>query len=137
MCARGVYDGLTVLDLTWGTAGPMTTMFLADHGAAVTRIEPPAGDPFAAQSGSRVWNRGKRSARLDLRSDDDRDAFLALASHADLVVESFSLGTTARLGIDHAALSARNPRLITVSISAYGDHPDHADRPGYDALVAA
>src|SRR4029079_2930568 len=75
----GVYDGLTVLDLSWGTAGPMTTMFLADHGAAVTRIEPPVADPFAARSGYRVWNRGKRSARLDLRSDAGRGAFLALA----------------------------------------------------------
>jgi len=133
----GVYDGLTVLDLSWGTAGPMTTMLLADHGAAVTRIEPPSGDPFAAQSGYRVWNRGKRSARLDLRSDHGREAFLALTSQADVVVESFSIGTTARLGIDHAAVAARNPRLITVSISAYGSHPEHANRPGYDALVAA
>src|SRR5262245_56968005 len=110
----GTYDGLAVLDLSWGTAGPMTTMFLADHGAAVTRIEPPGGGPFAAQSGYRVWNRGKRRAHLDLRTDDGRDAFLALASHADVVVESFSVGTMARLGLDHAMLSARNPRLITL-----------------------
>jgi crotonobetainyl-CoA:carnitine CoA-transferase CaiB-like acyl-CoA transferase len=132
-----VYDGLTVLDLSWGAAGPMTTMFLADHGATVTRIVPPGGDPFAGQSGYRVWNRGKRSAHLDLKSERGRDALLALASTADLVVESFAFGTTARLGLDHATLSARNQRLITLSISAYGGHPDHADRPGYDALVAA
>ena len=133
----GVYDGLRVLDCSWGVAGPMVTMLLVDNGATVTRIEHPDGDPFADQTGYRVWHRGKRRATLDLRTDAGRDAFLALADTADLVVESYARGVTERLGIDHATLSARNPRLITVSISAYGDHPDHADRPGYDALVAA
>jgi crotonobetainyl-CoA:carnitine CoA-transferase CaiB-like acyl-CoA transferase len=115
----------------------MTTMFLADNGAQVTRIEPPEGDPFSDQTGYRVWNRGKRSARLDLRSDIGRGLFLALASTADIVVDSFSTGTTKRLGIDHEALSALNPRVITCSITAYGDHEAHRDRPGYDGLVAA
>jgi crotonobetainyl-CoA:carnitine CoA-transferase CaiB-like acyl-CoA transferase len=133
----GVYDGLRVLDCTWGTAGPMVTMLLADHGAEVTRVEHPDGDPFAGQTGDRVWHRGKRRARIDLRSGAGREAFLALADHADIVVESFARGVVQRLGIDHATLAARNPRVITVSISAYGDHPDHAHRPGYDALVAA
>ena len=133
----GVYDGLRVLDCSWGMAGPMVTMLLVDNGAAVTRIEHPDGDPFADQTGYRVWHRGKRRAALDLRTDAGRAAFLALADTADVVVESYSRGVTERLGIDHATLAARNPRLITVSISAYGDHPDHADRPGYDALVAA
>src|SRR5439155_10630842 len=95
----GVFDGVHVLDLSWGIAGPMTTMLLADNGAQVTRIEPPDGDPFAAQTGYRVWHRGKRSARLDLRSDAGRRAFLDLAAGADVVVESFSPGTTGRLGI--------------------------------------
>ncbi|HEX4218264.1 MAG TPA: CoA transferase [Acidimicrobiales bacterium] len=133
----GVFDGLRVLDLSWGTAGPMTTMFLADNGAAVTRIEPPDGDPFRDQSGYRVWHRGKRSARIDLRSDDGREAFRRLAATADIVVDSFSPGTMARLGIDHDSLQRINPRLITCSISGYGEHPAHRDRPGYDGLVAA
>ncbi len=68
----GALEGLRVLDLTWGTAGPMTTMFLADNGADVIRIAPPAGDPFAGQTGYRVWNRGKRSAVLDLKADEGR-----------------------------------------------------------------
>src|SRR5205823_3230771 len=63
----GVLSGTKVLDLSWGIAGPMTAMLLADHGAAVTKIEPPDGDPFVALSGYRVWQRGKRNARLDLR----------------------------------------------------------------------
>jgi crotonobetainyl-CoA:carnitine CoA-transferase CaiB-like acyl-CoA transferase len=133
----GVFAGLQVLDLSWGTAGPMTTMFLADNGADVTRIEPPDGDPFGDQTGYRVWHRGKRSARLDLRSPEGHQAFLALAGTADVVVDSFSPGTTAELGIDHESLSRLNPGLITCSITGYGEHSRHRDRPGYDGLVAA
>jgi crotonobetainyl-CoA:carnitine CoA-transferase CaiB-like acyl-CoA transferase len=133
----GAFEHLRVLDLSWGMAGPMTTMFLADNGADVVRIEPPLGDPFSEQTGYRVWNRGKRSARLDLQTVGGRQQFGQLARASDVVVDSFSLGTTERLGIDHGALSALNPRIITCSITAYGEHPAHRDRPGYDGLVAA
>ena len=133
----GVLDGLEVLDLSWGIAGPMATMMLADNGARVTRIERPAGDPFEAQTGYTVWHRGKRRAALDLTDPADRDAFLALARQADVVVESFSPGVTERLGVDHATLAEANPRLVTCSITGYGRGNRHADRPGYDALVAA
>jgi crotonobetainyl-CoA:carnitine CoA-transferase CaiB-like acyl-CoA transferase len=133
----GVFAGLRVLDLSWGIAGPMTTMMLVDNGAQVTRIEPPEGDPFGDQSGYRVWHRGKRSARLDLHAAEGLQAFLALAAGSDIVVDSFSPGTTERLGIDHATLIEHNPRVITCSITGYGEHPGHRDRPAYDALVAA
>ncbi len=133
----GVFEGLRVLDLSWGIAGPMASMLLVDNGADVTRIEPPGGDPFAVQSGYRVWHRGKRSARLDLHSESDRSAFLALATQADIVLDSFSPGTTAELGIDHESLAARNPRLITCSITGYGEEGRDRDRPALDALVAA
>jgi crotonobetainyl-CoA:carnitine CoA-transferase CaiB-like acyl-CoA transferase len=133
----GVLRDLKVLDLSWGIAGPMTAMLLADHGAEVTKIEPPGGDPFRAQLGYRVWQRGKKSALLDLKEPADRSTFLALAAHADVLVESFAPGTTTRLGIDYAALSRTNPRLIYLSITAYGRNNSHSARPGYDALVAA
>src|SRR5579862_8743421 len=133
----GVLEGLKVLDLSWGIAGPMTAMLLADHGAAVTKIEPPGGDPFRTQLGYHVWQRGKRSAILDLKAAPDRSSFLALAAHADVLVESFSPGVTARLGIDYPTLSRANRRLIYCSITAYGRDNPHAQRPGYDALVAA
>ena len=133
----GVLEGLEVLDLSWGVAGPMTTMMLADNGARVTRIERPGGDPFEGHSGYTVWHRGKRRATLDLKEPAGREAFAALARRADVVVESFSAGTAERLGVDHATLAADNPRLVTCSISAYGRGNRHADRPGYDALVAA
>ena len=133
----GVLDGLRVLDLSWGTAGPMATMLLADHGANVTKIEPPGGDPFRSQLGYHAWNRGKRSAVLDLKQEADLATFRKLAAAADVLVESFRPGVTERLNIDFASLSDDNPRLIYCSITGYGRNNSHSDRPGYDALVAA
>ncbi len=133
----GVLDGIEVLDLSWGIGGPMTGMLLADHGARVTKIEPPGGDPTRAFSGARVWHRGKRSAVLDLHDTTDRDRLVALATRADVLVESYSPGTTTELGIDFDTLHALNPRLVYCSITAYGDDGRHSSRPGYDALVAA
>ncbi|MEZ4353048.1 MAG: CoA transferase [Myxococcota bacterium] len=133
----GVLDGLIVLDLTTGIAGPMATMLLVDHGADVIRIERPGDDPFREQIGYHAWNRGKRSAVLDLTDDADRATFAALVARADILVESFAPGTSERLGIDHETLAASNPRLITCSITGYGRDNSHSDRPGYDALVAA
>jgi crotonobetainyl-CoA:carnitine CoA-transferase CaiB-like acyl-CoA transferase len=133
----GVLDGIEVLDLSWGIGGPMTGMLLADHGARVTKIEPPGGDPTRAFSGAQVWHRGKRSAVLDLHDPTDRDRLVALATRADVLVESYSPGTTTELGIDFDTLHARNPRLVYCSITAYGDDGRHSGRPGYDALVAA
>ncbi len=134
---RGILAGLDVLDLSWGIAGPMTGMLLADHGARVTRIEPPSGDPFARMPGTRVWLRGKRRASLDLVDEADREVFLALARRADVVIESFAPGVAAKLGIDHPTLLAANSRLVHCSITGYGESGKHAHRPAYDALVAA
>jgi crotonobetainyl-CoA:carnitine CoA-transferase CaiB-like acyl-CoA transferase len=133
----GVLDGIFVLDLSWGIAGPMATMMLADHGAGVTKIEPPGGDPFRSQLGYHAWNRGKRSAVLDLKDKSDLGTFRKLAARADVLVESFSPGVTERLGIDFETLSADNPRLVYCSITGYGRDNSSSDRPGYDALVAA
>src|SRR5260221_10777214 len=133
----GIVAGLEVLDLSWGIAGPITGMLLADQGARVTRIEPPTGDPFGGRSGTPVWMGGKRRATLDLGDASDRAAFLTLARHADIVIESFGPGVAAKLGIDHATLLAANPRLIHCSITGYGETGKHAHRPAYDALVAA
>jgi len=133
----GVFDGLLVLDLSWGTAGPMTTMMLADHGADVIRIEPPEGAPFEEPEGYRVWNRGKRSAVLDLRDPADRDTFLALVRKADVLVETFAPGTAEKLGVGYDSLRALNPRLIYCSITGYGHGTGEESRPGFDGLVAA
>ncbi len=133
----GVLGDVVVLDLSWGVAGPMAAMLLADQGAQVTKIEPPGGDPWRSLSGSRVWNRNKRSAVLDLHDPEQRETLLALAERADVLLESFSPGTTERLGIDFDVLMQRNPRLIYCSITGYGRDTADAHRPAYDALVAA
>lgn len=138
----GVLDGLRVLDLTSGIAGPMTTMLLGDNGADVVKIEPPGGDPARQlpgphQLGYRVWQRGKRSACLDLSNPDDKATLLALVRTADILVESYAPGEAAQLGIDYATLAALNPRLIYCSITGYGRDNPHSQRPAVDALVQA
>jgi crotonobetainyl-CoA:carnitine CoA-transferase CaiB-like acyl-CoA transferase len=115
----------------------MTAMMLADMGADVVRVDRPGVDPVAVNGSSRVWNRGKRSVEVDLQDDDGRAFFSRLVSTADVVVQDFAPGVAQRLGVDHSGLSAGHPGLITCSITGYGDHPEHRDRPGYDALVAA
>ncbi|HEY4459814.1 MAG TPA: CoA transferase [Pseudonocardiaceae bacterium] len=133
----GVLGGVKVLDLSSGIAGPIAGMLLADHGAEVTRISSPSGDPWQDSSGYRVWQRGKRSAVLDLKDAADRARLHALARNADVVLESFAPGTAVRLGVDNATLAALNPRLIHCSITGYGQDGPDANRPGLDALVSA
>jgi len=132
-----VLDGVRVLDLSWGVAGPITGMLLADHGADVVKVEPPGGDPFRRTAGYDVWLRGRRSVVLDLRHTGERDRFLSLVDGADVVLDAFAPGTMDRLGLGAETLLARNPRLVVCSITAYGGLAAHRDRPGYDALVAA
>ena len=134
---KGALSGLKILDLTWGIAGPMATMLLSQQGAQITKIEPPGGDPFRSQLGYHAWNRGKRSAVLDLKDAGDRATFLKLAAQADVLVESFRPGVTERLGIDFESVSATNSRLIYCSITGYGRDNADSQRPAYDALVAA
>ena len=138
----GVLQNLKVLDLTSGIAGPMTTMLLGDNGANVTKIEPPGGDPARHLDGPQklgyaVWQRGKRSAFLDLANAADKDVLLALVKNADILVESYAPGEAAKLGIDYATLSKLNPRLIVCSITGYGRDNAHSTRPAIDALVQA
>ena len=101
----GVLTGLRILDLSWGIAGPMATMLMADHGAQVTRIERPGGPPFPRNPGERVWNRGKRSAELDLTKAEDREVLLRLAGAADVLIESYAPGCDDLAGdrLRHAA----------------------------------
>src|SRR5688572_4384948 len=99
----GVLKDIRVLDLSWGIAGPMTAMLMADHGADVVKIEPPGGDPYRGQLGYKVWQRGKKSAVLDLKSSADRETMSALVKGADVLIESFAPGVMGKLGFDYAA----------------------------------
>jgi crotonobetainyl-CoA:carnitine CoA-transferase CaiB-like acyl-CoA transferase len=112
---------------------------LADYGADVVWIEPLGGDPCrphepAAMS---MFNRGKRSVELDLTDPASRDTLLELADRADVFVESWAPGTADCLGVGYDALHARNPRLVYVSISGFGEDGRDADLPGYEAIVQA
>ena len=140
-------DGLTVLDLTRVLAGPYCTMQLADMGARVIKIERPGrgddtrawGPPFVAGESSYFLslNRNKESVAVDFKHPDGRAALDALLQRADVLVENFSPGTLARLGLGFDELSARYPRLIYCSITGYGSTGPNKDRPGYDAVAQA
>jgi crotonobetainyl-CoA:carnitine CoA-transferase CaiB-like acyl-CoA transferase len=133
----GPLDGVRVLDLSWGIAGPLGVLLLAEHGADVIKVEPPGGDPFRAYDGSRVWNRSRRSITVDLKSDDGRDVMRTLLATADVVVESFRPGVMERLGFGYESVHAEFPRVIYLSVPAYPEGHRLAKRPGYDALVQA
>lgn len=138
--------GLRVLDLSQYIPGPMATLFLADMGAEVLKIEPPQGDemrnlgPKDAQGRPtyyRALNAGKAVRWMNLKDPSEHAAFLDLAREADIVVEGFRPGVMARLGIDWPVLHALNPRLILCSISGYGAQSPKASRAGHDANYLA
>ena len=133
----GPLQGIRVLDLSWGAAGPVGVLLLAELGADVVKVEPPGGDPFRRQPAYHVWNRSRRSVVLDLKADEGREAFLRLCEGADVVVEAFSPGTMDRLGLSWAELSERFPRLVLCSVPAYPPGHRFADRPGWDGTVQA
>ncbi len=130
-------DGVRILDLSWGIAGPLGVMLLAEQGADVVKVEPPGGDPFRAYSGYAVWNRSRRSVTIDLKSPAGLEAMHRLVDDADVLVETFRPGVTDRLGIGFDAMNARNPRLVYLSCPGYPDGHRLAQRPGYDALIQA
>jgi crotonobetainyl-CoA:carnitine CoA-transferase CaiB-like acyl-CoA transferase len=134
-------EGIRVLDLSRLLPGPFLTMVLADLGADVVKVEDPrVGDYLRAFPPGKggvagrflAINRGKRSIALDLKSDAGREALLAMATRADVVVESFRPGVLDKLGVGYAALAARNPRIVLCSISGYGASGPYRDRAGHD-----
>ena len=133
----GPCNGLVVLDFSWGMAGGLATAVLADFGADVIKIEPPAGDPFRSHPAWLAWNRGKKSAVLDLKTAEGRGHAERLAEQADVVLESFRPGVARRLGIDYATLSAINPRLVYASISGWGQQGPLSQVAGYEGVIAA
>src|SRR5262249_50090338 len=137
-----ILEGLRVLDLTHGQAGAIATMILADNGADVTRIEPPAdsgyrGDPSRFAPGRRQWHRGKRVQVLDLTTPAGRDRARALVAASDVLVESFRPGVLDRLGLGWDVQHELNPALISCSITAFGPDGPLRDVPGYEAIVHA
>ena len=144
---RSALSGIKVLDLSRVLAGPLCSQMLADHGADVIKVEPPAGDetrllgpPFTASGDAAYFtavNRGKRAITLDLSREDGRAALDRLLDDADVLIENFLPGTTARWGIDYATLSHRLPRLVYCSITGFGEDGPLGGLPGYDAVLQA
>ena len=144
---RGPLAGVTVLDLSRVLSGPFCTMFLADMGARVIKIEHPVrgddtrhwGPPFVAGESAYFLsiNRNKESVALDFKHAEGRRVLDALVARADVLVENFRPGTLDRLGLGYEQLAAAHPRLVYCSISGFGRHGPKRDRPGYDAVVQA
>jgi crotonobetainyl-CoA:carnitine CoA-transferase CaiB-like acyl-CoA transferase len=144
---RGAMTGLRVVDLSRVLAGPLCTQMLADHGADVVKIEPPAGDetrglgpPFDAAGQAAYFgavNRGKRGMALDLSRSEGRAVLEVLLKDADVLVENFLPGTMERWGLGYEILSTRFPRLIYCAISGFGADGPLGGLPGYDAVLQA
>ncbi len=139
-------EGLRVLDLTEGIAGPYASLLLADAGAEVVKIEPPGGDhargwvPACATGDSAAFallNRNKRGMTLDLETGDDGQAFQEMAAHADIVLEELGPEETKRLGIDYGTLRQSNAGLVYCALSAYGEEGPLAGLPGSEFTVQA
>ena len=150
----GALTGLRVLDLSRVLAGPWASQILADLGADVLKVEHPErgddtrgwGPPFlkdadgADTSESAYFlctNRGKRSVRIDMQTEEGRSKLRELALQADILIENFKTGGAARYGLDYESLKEDNPRLIYCSITGFGQTGPLAEKPGYDFLVQA
>jgi len=139
-------DGIRVLDLTRLLPGAVCTLLLVDMGAEVIKVEDPfAGDyarwmpPLHAGQSAffRATNRGKRSIALNLKQADGQRALHRLAASADVVVEGFRPGVTARLGCDYATLRAINPRIVYAALSGWGQDGPYAPVSGHDLNYVA
>jgi formyl-CoA transferase len=140
-------SGITVLDFSEYIAGPYCGFLLADLGARVIKVEPPDGAE-ERRLGNReryrgntrmslAFNRGKESLSLDLRRPEGRDIVYRLLPGVDVVIENFVPSVAEKLGIDHATLSAKNPRLVFVSSTAFGEVGPYRKRKGFDIIAHA
>jgi crotonobetainyl-CoA:carnitine CoA-transferase CaiB-like acyl-CoA transferase len=139
--ARGALDGVRVLDLSRLVAGNTLTGVLADFGADVVKVEPAAGDTLRAwstkgvQTNWKLYARNKKSLALELRKPEARELLLKLAEGAQVFVESFRPDTLEKMGLAPEALLARNPKLVIVRISGWGQTGPYRRRPGFGTLV--
>ncbi len=138
---RGPLDGVRVLDLSRLVAGNTLTGLLADFGAEVVKVEPAAGDTLRAwrtkdvQTNWKLYARNKKSLALELRKPEARELLLKLVEKAHVFVESFRPDTLEKMGLAPEALLARNPRLVIVRISGWGQTGPYRRRPGFGTLV--
>ena len=136
-----------MIDLSRVLAGPLCGQMLADHGADVIKVEPPAGDdtrwwgpPFVKPGHSAYFdglNRNKRNISVDLRTDEGQLLLRRLLADADVILENFKAGTLDRWGLSDEVLAEEFPRLIHCRITGYGTDGPLGGAPGYDAVLQA
>lgn len=139
-------QGVTVLELGQVIAGTFGGTILADMGAEVIKVEPGRGDtarnpqiaPVGGESAIHLFmNRGKRSVVLDLKHEQGLETFYRLVETADVVIDNFRPGVMARLGIDHDTLKSRNPDVITVTVTGFGETGPLRDKAAFDLVIQA
>ena len=141
--AQGPLEGVRVLDLSRLVAGNMLSLQLADFGADVVKVEPPAGDPLrdwrdgGAPLYWKTYGRNKRSLVLNLREAAARDALLRLVARADVFIENYRPGTLEEMGLGPDVLLGTNPGVIIVRVSGFGQTGPYAPLPGFGTLVEA
>jgi crotonobetainyl-CoA:carnitine CoA-transferase CaiB-like acyl-CoA transferase len=142
----GMLSGVTVLELGQVIAGTFGGVILADLGAEVIKVEPFSGDtarnpmiaPMDGESAIHLFmNRGKKSIVLDLKNAEALELFYRLVEQADVVLDNFRPGVMARLGIDHDSLKQRNPQIISVSVTGFGETGPARDKAAFDLVVQA
>jgi crotonobetainyl-CoA:carnitine CoA-transferase CaiB-like acyl-CoA transferase len=138
-----VLKGIRVVELSTVITAPLTGLMLVDLGADVVKVEPPEGDPFRSFRGGRyspnfvAYNRGKRSVRLDLRTEAGRAVMLELLARADVLLENYRPGIMDKLGLGTDVLARTNSRLIHCSITGFGASGPYSARPAYDNVAVA
>ncbi len=139
--AGGPLDGVRVLDLSRLFAGNVLTQMLGDFGAEVIKVEPPNGDTLrgwktrGVSTHWKIYARNKKSLCLDLRSTKARELLLDLMPSAGIVVESFRPGVLEAMGLSPDVLLKRNPRLVIVRISGWGQDGPYYQRPGFGTVI--
>jgi crotonobetainyl-CoA:carnitine CoA-transferase CaiB-like acyl-CoA transferase len=144
MDSKPLLKNMRILDFTRVLSGPFATMMLGDLGAEVIKIEPPNGDesrfwPPIMENGTSAYflalNRNKRSLVLNLKEDGAKKIIRKLAAQSDVVVENFTPGVAAKLGIDYESLKADNPEIIYCAISGFGQDGPYRDKKAYDPII--
>src|ERR1700748_394883 len=140
--APAALDGIRVVDLSRLVAGNMVSLQLADQGAEVIKMEDPkAGDPLRACRVKglslhwKVYARNKKSLAINLRPQAGRDALLDLLATSQVLVENYRPGTLEQMGLGPEVLHARNPGLVILRVSGWGQDGPYRDRPGFGTLV--
>ena len=144
---EGPLVGLKVIDLATVVAGPGVAKYFADYGADVVKVERPSGDSTRSmgwtqpgESDSLWWklvNRGKRSLVLDLKQNADLEVLKELTNSADLLIENMRPGKMEQLGLDPVELIKRNPKLVVLRVSGFGQSGPYAQKPGFATIAEA